>query len=65
MKYQKGFTLGEMLFVLVGILGTVGWIMNIYFLSQSINMENWGICVARAIGVFVPPFGALIGYIPF
>jgi len=65
MKKQQGFTLIEMVISLLVIFGAIGWVMNIYFLIQAAASEIWINTIIRAIGVFIPPVGAVMGYIPF
>jgi hypothetical protein len=48
------------LFCLI-VLGIFGWVMNIVHL---INDEmSTGFIVARAIGIFIAPLGAVLGFI--
>ncbi|MCP1651662.1 hypothetical protein [Pseudomonas nitroreducens] len=46
------------------IAGAVGWGMNIYkIVNTGFVFAQWGgMEIARCIGVFVPPLGALLGY---
>jgi prepilin-type N-terminal cleavage/methylation domain-containing protein len=62
MKAQKGFTLTEAIVVLVILVGGWGWIWNIVKLI-SMNLDPiTGLLIVRAIGIFVPPVGAIVGY---
>lgn len=53
-------TLGVIALWLAGI---VGWVMNIITIIQISPLEMTGMLVARVIGVFVAPLGAVLGYI--
>lgn len=61
MKNQQGYTIFELLFVIVGFFGVVGWFLNIYKLFgmtiTPITME----LIIRVIGLFTP-VGCVIGY---
>lgn len=65
MKKQKGSALAGMMFFMVFVFGTIGWVMNIYHLYHAVHAEVWTTVVIRAIGVFMAPLGAVLGYIPF
>ena len=45
------------------VAGPVGWLANIVKLVGSSADPLTGMVIARAIGVFVPPLGAVLGYI--
>lgn len=52
-------------YILVGggflvVLAVIGWIMNIAAIWNA--TEITGMVVARAIGVFIVPLGAVLGY---
>lgn len=63
---QKGYTIIELLlafFMLVIIPGAViGWVWNIVKLCAMSFDPLTGLLVVRAIGIFVPPVGAVVGY---
>lgn len=63
MKNQKGFTIVELLYVLVVILGAIGWIWNIVKIAGSSFSEITGMLVLRIVGIFVAPLGAILGYL--
>lgn len=66
MKYQKGFTISEMLILLILpiiLLGVGGWVANIYKLVQIISDPVTGMFILRAVGIFVAPLGAILGFI--
>lgn len=56
---QKGFTSSETLAAIIGILGVIGWAMNIIKLISNAAFDFEGIM--RVIGIFVAPLGALFG----
>jgi prepilin-type N-terminal cleavage/methylation domain-containing protein len=65
MKSQLGYTLPELLLVVYLILivaGGIGWIWNIVKLIDTCCGIT-GMLVVRAIGIFVPPLGAVMGYL--
>ena len=41
----------------------VGWVLNIVTIVGTPQFEFTGLLVARVIGVFVAPLGAILGYI--
>lgn len=53
------------LFAIFGIFiaGSIGWVLNIVAVAQSSFDPLTGIVVLRCIGIFVPPLGAVLGYI--
>jgi hypothetical protein len=59
---QKGFTVVELVGVLIVFFFGVGWIMNIVKIVDSGFDVITGMFVARCIGVFVAPLGAVLGY---
>jgi competence protein ComGC len=60
---QQGFTLFELIFVLLWIAGAYGWVTNIIKLVDTVNDTVTGLFIVRAIGIFVPPLGAVMGFI--
>lgn len=48
----------------IGIAAVIGWIMNIVKIMQTgFEVAQWGgFEVARVIGVFIAPLGAVIGW---
>lgn len=63
MKKQLGFTIVELLIVLLMLVGGGGWIANIVKLAGSNFDPLTGMVVARAIGIFVAPLGAVLGFL--
>ena len=47
---------------LVALVGIGGWIANIVKLVGS-SFDVTGLLVGRVIGVFIPPVGAVLGFI--
>ena len=43
-------------------LGAVGWVMNIVKMAAT-NDPLTGLFVVRAVGVFIAPLGAVMGYL--
>lgn len=62
MKNQKGVTTVEMLFVALMIGGAIGWILNIVKIIASLGDVVTGMFIARCIGAFVAPIGAVLGW---
>jgi prepilin-type N-terminal cleavage/methylation domain-containing protein len=62
MQKQLGFTLTELMIVLIVALGAGGWIANVVKLIAHLDDAITGMFVARIVGILVPPFGAIIGY---
>ena len=64
MKKQSGFTALELMAVIVVVLGVGGWIANIVKLV-GMNFDHiTGLLVVRAIGIFLAPLGAVMGFVP-
>lgn len=47
----------------IGLLSVGGWIANIVKLIGSNFDPLTGFVVARVVGVFVPPVGAILGFL--
>lgn len=64
-KFQRGFTAIE-LFISILILGFIpGWIGNVVQLAGADWGQITGLLVLKAIGVFVAPLGAVLGWVGF
>lgn len=63
MKFQRGFTIIELLVVLLILVVGTGWIWNIVKIVQSGFDVITGMLIARCIGVFVVPLGAVLGFL--
>lgn len=63
MKKQLGFTIVEMLVVVLVLVGGTGWIWNIVKIVGSDFGAITGMLVMRVIGVFVAPLGCVLGFL--
>lgn len=64
MKSEKGFTLTDLVFFIVGWLIISGWAMNIIDLVGAPVFSQWtGVWFIKAIGVVVVPLGGVMGWI--
>ena len=55
------FTTDEKIFILFGIASVISCIANLVKLTGMSFDPITGMAVARAIGVFVPPVGVILG----
>lgn len=65
-RFQRGFTLVEGAVVgwfLLILIGVGGWIANVVKLVGMDFGTVTGMLVVRAIGIVVPPLGAVMGFI--
>ena len=61
---QKGFAEYFSLFMLaIGLLGAVGWVWNIVKIIGTGFDVFTGMLIARCIGAFIAPLGAVLGYL--
>jgi len=60
---NKGFAIYELIFLMVWVLGTVGWIANIVKLIGMDLEPLTMLLVLRVIGVIAAPLGAVLGFI--
>lgn len=67
-RFQSGFTLVDMaitlFFLVIGLGGVIGWIINIVDVAHASFAHLTGMVVLRVVGIFVPPLGAVMGFIP-
>lgn len=63
MRKQFGYTLTEIIVVLMILAGGIGWIWNIVKLCAMSFDPLTGLLVVRAIGIFVFPVGMVVGYL--
>jgi prepilin-type N-terminal cleavage/methylation domain-containing protein len=63
MEKQRGFTAVELLVVVLFVAGAGGWIANIVKLVGMSFDQITGMLVVRAIGIFVAPLGAVMGFL--
>lgn len=65
MKTQRGYTAAEIVFLgwflLIGA-GVIGWVWNIVKVIHTCCTVIDGLLVARIIGIFVAPLGAVLGF---
>ena len=63
MNSQRGFTILELLMAVLMIGGLIGWVWNIVKIVQSGFDVITGMFIARCIGVFFVPLGAVLGFL--
>lgn len=56
------FTIFELFLGLLLVFGSVGWVLNVIKIVQTGFVIIDGMFVARCIGVFVAPLGAILGF---
>lgn len=62
MNAQRGFTINEVLLVLLVAFGLGGWIANIIKLFGMLDGGVTAMFIARIVGIFAAPVGAILGY---
>ncbi len=60
---NRGCTVVELLALLAILAAGFGWFANIYKLTTMTFDPITTILIIRAIGIFVPPVGAVMGYL--
>ena len=63
MRRDGGFTIGELLWVIIILGGCLGWVLNIIKLVAVISDPLTGMTVLRGVGIVVAPLGAILGYV--
>lgn len=63
MTRQRGFTLVEFVLVVLLMLGAGGWIANVVKIVGTGLADFNGMLIARCIGVFLAPLGAVLGFL--
>ena len=63
MKYQRGYTLTELLFVVIVVLGGIGWTLNIVWVFMNMSAALTGTFVLSVVGIFFFPLGMILGWI--
>lgn len=53
--------MGNVIGLVIMLAALVGWVMNIVHLIND-NTMAMGMVVARVVGIFVAPLGAVLGY---
>jgi len=61
-KYQKGFTIFELLMTVLILAGVGGWIANVYKMCKLLGDEVTAWFLMRLAGIFIPPLGAVLGF---
>ena len=59
---NKGYSLVELLVFIILLLGTGGWIANVVKLIGMINQDISTLFILRIVGIFLAPFGCILGY---
>ena len=62
MKQARGFYVLQVVLIAVAMVGCGGWIANIVKIVGSDFAQITGLLVARVVGVFVAPLGAVLGF---
>lgn len=62
MRDQKGFAEIQLFILAVAVLGLGGWVANIVKLIGAIGGEISAMFIARCVGVFAAPLGAVLGF---
>ena len=63
MKKQSGFTSVELLVFVIILAGIGGWIANVVKLVGLLGGDITAMFVARVVGVFAAPLGAVLGFV--
>ena len=59
MKALFSFTV---VYVLLLIAGAYGWVCNLLLVFHTLDLPMTGMFIARVVGIFVFPVGAILGY---
>jgi hypothetical protein len=62
-KKQKGYTSFSLIILALWGLAAVGWVLNIVEIFKMVNDPLTGMLILRAVGIFVAPLGAILGYL--
>ena len=62
-RKQLGYTLTEIIVVLLIMFGGGGWVWNIVKIASADFSDITGMLILRIIGIFVAPLGAVLGYL--
>lgn len=63
MKTKFNSTPAILLILAIGILSAGGWVANIVKLVGSDFDPITGLLIARVVGIFLAPLGAVLGYV--
>lgn len=61
-KIQVGFA-GMLISMAIVLAGVGGWVWNIVKLVNTSFTGNETMVIARAVGIFVAPLGAILGFV--
>jgi hypothetical protein len=45
------------------VLGAIGWVLNIITIFNTDHILDSGKGILRVVGIFVPPLGAIMGWL--
>lgn len=62
MKKQSGFATLNLLVTLIVLLGFGGWVANVVKLIGMLDGDITAMFIARAVGIFAAPLGAVLGF---
>jgi len=62
MKMEKGFVEAWFLILIIWAIAVGGWIANIVKLIGMLDGGVTAMFVARVAGVFIAPFGSILGF---
>lgn len=48
--------------ILLGLLGFIGWVMNIVAIAHQCCTPLTGVMVLRIVGIFIAPLGSVMGW---
>lgn len=52
-----------LIWLAVVVLGVIGWVMNIITIFGTDHILDTGKGILRVVGIFVPPLGAIMGWL--
>lgn len=61
MKSDSTSLFGVLALIALVIAAGIGWVLNIVALAHATSID--GMVILRAIGIFVAPMGAVMGYV--
>lgn len=62
-KYPRSKSINEIItFFIIGLILCIGWIINIFKLTDLDFEPNYKAEVIRVVGIIVPPVGGIIGW---
>ena len=63
MKNQRGYTSYEVVLAILGFAMAIGWGLNVVKFVSACCEPVTGMLIARVAGFFLPPLGAVLGYL--